>query len=468
MSYRTESDSLGEIRVPESAYYGAQTARALENYSISGMPVHAAMVENYVLLKKAAVAVNQEFGLMDAERGKAIMRAADEVLGGALRDQFVVDAFHSGAGTSFHMNVNEVLAGRANEILTGHRGGKSPVHPNDHINMGQSTNDTFPTVMRMASRRQVPALLDVLENLKEALAGKGEEFKRVVKAGRTHLQDAVPVTLGQEFAAYAETIGQVSDAILTASRTLEELGIGGSAVGTGLNTHPRFRFRIIEEISRYTGIDFRPAADLRASMQSNFPVAFLSATLRILALEVSRICNDLRLLSSGPATGLVEISLPAAQPGSSIMPGKVNPSIPEMVNMVCFQVIGNDTALSWAEGAGQLELNVMMPVMAHNLLQSQQILTNALRILASHCIAGINADVARTRRYAESTTALATVLNPRIGYDRAAEIVKEALSSGKTIVEVARKKSGLSEDELNRLFDITAMTGQRETGDRES
>ncbi len=461
MNYRTERDSLGEIRVPQSAYYGAQTARALENYSISGMRVQAAMIENYVLLKKAAAEVNQEFGLLDVDRSLAIVRAADEIIGGALRDQFVVDAFHSGAGTSFHMNVNEVLAGRANEILTGKRGGKSPVHPNDHVNIGQSTNDTFPTVMRMAARRQVPGLLDALGELGAALASKGVEFRQIVKAGRTHLQDAVPVTLGQEFTAYAETIRQAGEAVMFASQCLDELGIGGSAAGTGLNTHPQFRFRIIEVLSGYTGISFRPAADLRAGMQSNFPVTLLSSALRVLALEVSRMCNDLRLLSSGPATGLKEIDLPAVQPGSSIMPGKVNPSIPEMVNMVCFQVIGNDTAIAWANGAGQLELNVMMPVMAHNLLQSLQILTNALRALTSRCIQGITADAARMRRYAESTTALATALNPRIGYDRAAEIVKEALASGKTIVEVAREKSGLSEDELNRLFDIAAMTGEK-------
>jgi aspartate ammonia-lyase len=461
MEYRTEHDSMGEVRVPAGAYYGAQTARALENYPISGMRVHPVMVENYVLLKKAAAEVLEELGLLDTERSKAIVRAADEVIGGSLRDQFVVDVFHSGAGTSFHMNVNEVLAGRANEILTGKRGGNSPVHPNDHVNMAQSTNDTFPTAMRMAARRQVADLIPVLSGLSDAFAEKGAEFKEVVKAGRTHLQDAVPVTLGQEFVAYAMTLRQASEAVIFAARCLEELGIGGSATGTGLNTHPRFRFRVVEKISLYTGIGFRPAADLRASMQSSSPITLLSSSLRLLALEVSRICNDLRLLSSGPATGLMEISLPAAQAGSSIMPGKINPSIPEMVNMVCFQVIGNDTAVAWAAGAGQLELNVMMPVMAHNLLESLQILTNALQALASRCVRGITADAARCLRYAESSTALATALNLRIGYDRAADIVKEALASGRTIVEVAREKSGLPEEELSRLFDVASMVSDR-------
>jgi aspartate ammonia-lyase len=461
MDYRIEQDSLGEVRVPASAYYGAQTVRALENYPISGMHVNQMLVENYVVLKKAAAEVLEELGLLDAERGKAIVRAADEVIGGSLRDQFVVDAFHSGAGTSFHMNVNEVLAGRANEILTGRRGGNSPVHPNDHVNTGQSTNDTFPTAMHISARREVAKLIHVLNGLSEALAEKGAEFRSVVKAGRTHLQDAVPVTLGQEFAAYATTIRQAGEAVVFAARRLEELGIGGSATGTGLNTHSRFRFRVVEKISLYTGIDFRPASDLRASMQSSLPVAVLSSSLRLLALEVSRICNDLRLLSSGPATGLMEINLPAVQAGSSIMPGKINPSIPEMVNMVCFQVIGNDAAVAWAAGAGQLELNVMMPVMAHNLLESLQILTSALRVLASRCIKGITAETARCLRYAESSTALATALNLRIGYDRAAEIVKEALASGRTIVEVAREKSGLQEEDLRRLFDLTSMVVDR-------
>jgi len=457
MDFRTEHDSMGSVEVPSEAYYGAQTARALDNYSISGLSVHPAMVENYVLLKKAAAEVLQELGLLDHERGQAIVRAAEEILGGALRDQFVVDAFHSGAGTSFHMNVNEVLAGRANEILTGKRGGNSPVHPNDQVNLGQSTNDTFPTAMRMAARRLAARLIHAVRRLGTTLSQKGAEFAEVVKAGRTHLQDAVPVTLGQEFTAYAVAVRQAGDAIASASRLLEELGIGGSAVGTGLNTHPRFRVLVVERISRYTGIGFRPSGDLQASMQSHLPIALLSSALRGLALEISRICNDLRLLSSGPATGLMEIRLPAAQPGSSIMPGKVNPSIPEMVNMVCFQVIGNDTAVAWAAASGQLELNVMMPVMAHNILQSLQIMTRALHALAARCISGITADPRRCRHYAESSAALATGLNPLLGYDRTAEIVKESLASGRTLIEVARQRSGLGEEELMRLFDSASM-----------
>ena len=458
MGYRTEKDSLGEIRVPEEAYYGAQTARAVENYPISGLPVAAAMIENYARLKMAAAETLRELGFLDGDRTRAIVQAAGEIIDGALRDQFVVDAFHSGAGTSFHMNVNEVLAGRANEILSGKRGGSSPVHPNDHVNMGQSTNDTFPTVIRMAARALAAGLEDALGELAGALAEKGVEFRDFVKAGRTHLQDAVPVTLGREFAAYAATVRDAAAAIRTASHGLEELGIGGSAAGTGLNTPPHFRRRVVELISRDTGIDFRCAPDLQASMQSQLPLTLLSAALRSLALELSRICNDLRLLGSGPATGLMEISLPAAQPGSSIMPGKVNPSIPEMTNMVCFQVIGNDTAIAWAAEAGQLELNVMMPLLAHNLIQSLQILTRAVRVLVERCIRGITADPARCRRYAESSSALATVLNPVLGYDRAAGIVAEALASEKTVVEVARVRSGLAEEKLRKLFDVDAMS----------
>jgi len=463
MGNRREKDSLGEMEVPEEAYYGAQTARALENYPISGMRVHTALVESYVLLKKAAAESLMELEMLDAERGQAIVQAAGEVLAGALRDQFVVDAFHSGAGTSLHMNVNEVLAGRANEVLTGRRGGSSPVHPNDHVNMSQSTNDTFPTALRMAARIRVERLVRALRGLEDELARKGEEFGGIVKAGRTHLQDAVPVRLGQEFAAYAVAIRQARVAIVAAAHWLEELPIGGSAVGTGLNTHPQFRYKTIEHIAAATGLDFLPAGDLRAGMQSNFGVALMSACLKVAVLEVSRIANDLRLLASGPATGISEIDLPAVQPGSSIMPGKVNPSIPEMTNMVCFQVIGNDAAVSWASAAGQLELNVMMPVMAHNLLQSIDILTNALDVLAARCVAGITARPERCRRFAESSVALATALNPRIGYDRAAAIVKEALTSGRTVVDVARERSGLSPEELDDLFDVFRMTEPRTT-----
>jgi aspartate ammonia-lyase len=457
MRCRMEKDSLGEIPVPESAYYGAQTARAVENFPISGIPVHSAMVDNYVLLKKAAIEVLRDLDLLDSRRAGAILQAAGEIIAGALRDQFVVDSFHSGAGTTFHMNVNEVLAGRANEILTGIRGGNSPVHPNDHVNMSQSTNDTFPTVMRMAARRLTPALLEVLSQLQDAFEAKAVEFQEVLKSGRTHLQDAVPLTLGQELAAYARTVRQAGETIAAASHAVEELGIGGSAVGTGLNTPPHFGPRVVEKLSQWTGIPFRPAADLRASMQSSLSVGLLSSSLRLLAIEISRICNDLRLLSSGPNTGFREINFPAAQPGSSIMPGKVNPSILEMVNMVCFQVIGNDAAVAWAAGAGQLELNVMMPVMAQNLLQSLQIMTNALRVMAAGCISGMNAEVLRCRRYAESSAALATVLNSYLGYDRTAAIVKEAMESDRTIVEVARERSGIPEADLDRLFDVAAM-----------
>jgi aspartate ammonia-lyase len=461
MEFRIEKDSLGECRVPETAYYGAQTARALENFNISGMRVSEALVENYALLKMLAAEVLHELGLLDEKISKAIAQAAKEVFSGELRDQFPVDVFHSGAGTSFHMNINEVLAGRANEILGAGRGGTSPVHPNDHVNMSQSTNDTFPTVLQIAARKQVENLLRPLRALEDTLAQKGNDFQGVVKAGRTHLQDAVPVTLGQEFAAYAIALGQSRVAIQGACHWLEELGIGGSAAGTGLNAHPQFRFRLIEKIARHTGLDFRPASDMRASMQSPFAVSLLSSCLRSLALELSRIANDLRLLSSGPATGLGEIDLPPVQPGSSIMPGKVNPSIAEMVNMVCFQVIGNDAAIAWAAGAGQLELNVMLPVMAHNILQSIGILSNAIDSFRTRCVAGITARVDRCKRYADASTALATVLNPVIGYDRAAAIVREALSTNRTIVEVARERSGIGEEELEQLFDVYAMAQPR-------
>jgi aspartate ammonia-lyase len=461
MEYRSERDSLGEVKVPAASYYGAATARSLENYPISGLRVHRAMVESYALLKRVAAEALAELGLLDDERARAIAAAAAEVQSGKLRDQFVVDAFHSGAGTSFHMNVNVVLAGRANEILTGRRGGREPVHPNDHVNMSQSTNDTFPTAMRVAARSESERLRTALRGLEDALSAKGKELDGIVKAGRTHLQDAVPVRLGQEFSAYADAISHARAALVAADRWVEELPIGGSAVGTGLNTHPQFRFRVVERLAAETGFPFRPAADLRAGMQSNFPIALLSGALRSAALELLRISNDLRLLASGPATGLAEIELPAVQAGSSIMPGKVNPSMAEMLGMVCFQVLGNDAAVAWAVGAGQLELNVMMPAMAHNLLQSLEVLTNAVGVFTSRCVSGIRADAERCRRYAESSVSLATVLNPRIGYDRAAEIVKEALAQGRTVLEVARERAGLSEEEIQDLFDVAAMTEPR-------
>jgi len=458
MVKRIEKDLLGEKEVPVEAYYGLQTVRALENFPISGLRLHPRMIEAMIMVKKAAALVNTDVGLLKPEIGKAIVAAADEVLNGSLRDQFMVDVYQMGAGTSCNMNVNEVLANRAIECLGGQKGGYAIVHPHDHVNMSQSTNDVFPTATRVAARLLLVELLPVLNNLKTAFTDKAEEFDDILKSGRTHLQDAVPIRLGQEFAAYAATIGKCQERIAVAARSLEELGIGGSAAGTGLNTHPQYRARLVEYLRAWTGIEWRNAPDLREAMQSNLPISETSSALRLLALELIRICNDLRLLASGPTTGFAEIVLPAVQPGSSIMPGKVNPSMAEMLNMVCFQVVGNDLTVSMAVQAGQLELNVMMPVMAHNLHQSIQILTSAVRVFTDRCVAGIVADADRCRRYAESSMALAAALNISLGYARAADVVKRAMRERKTIIDVVREEHLLTETQVAQILDPMKLT----------
>jgi aspartate ammonia-lyase len=430
----------------------------MENFPISGLRKHARMVEAMAMVKKAAAFANAELGLLKPEVSKAIGAAADEVLAGKLRDHFVVDVYQMGAGTAFHMNVNEVLANRAVELLGGKKGDHTIVHPNDHVNMAQSTNDVIPTAMRIASRLLLQELLPVLSDLQAAMGAKAKEFDGVLKSARTHLQDAVPIRLGQEFAAYAVTIGKCRELIAAAAHSLEELGIGGSAAGTGLNTHPKYRFKLVEYLRAWTNINWRNAPDMREAMQSNLPIAEASSALRLLALELTRICNDLRLLASGPTTGFAEIVLPAVQPGSSIMPGKVNPSMAEMLNMVCFQVIGNDLTVAMAVQAGQLELNVMMPVMAYNLHHSIEILKNALRAFIDRCVVGIVADADRCRRYAESSMALATALNTHIGYARAAEVVKRALREQKTIIDVVRDEKLLTEDQIAQILDPIKLT----------
>ena len=458
MAARIEKDSLGQKEVPAEAYYGLQSVRAMENFPISGLKMHPRMVEAIVMVKKAAALANAELGLLKPEVSKAIGAAADEVLAGKLRDQFVVDVYQMGAGTSFNMNANEVLANRAIELLGGKKAEYALVQPNDHVNMAQSTNDVIPTAIRIAARLLLQELLPVLSDLQAALGAKAKEFDGILKSARTHLQDAVPIRLGQEFAAYAVTVGKCRERIAGAARSLEELGIGGSAAGTGMNTHTQYRAKLVAHLRSWTTIDWRTAPDMREAMQSNLPIAEASSALRLLALELTRICNDLRLLTSGPTTGFAEIVLPAVQPGSSIMPGKVNPSMAEMLNMVCFQVIGNDLTVSMAVQAGQLELNVMMPVMAYNLHHSIEILKNALRVFIDRCVVGIVADADRCRRYAESSMALATALNTHIGYARAAEVVKRALREQKTIIDIVRDEKLLTEDQIAQILDPIKLT----------
>jgi aspartate ammonia-lyase len=459
METRSERDPLGLVEVPGDALYGVQTARALQNFPISGLRPLEPFVIAQVWIKKAAALTHLESGRLDATRAQAIIAAADEVLAGQHREQFVVDPYQAGAGTSHNMNVNEVLANRANELLGQPRGAYAPVHPNDHVNMAQSTNDTIPTAIRLAILRQWPALRDALRRVEAALADRAQAFDGIVKAGRTHLQDAMPIRLGQEFAAYAGSMERATRRLADATDYLRDLGIGGSAVGTGVTVEPTYPARMVEHLRTLSGIaTLREGHDRVQLMQSLGDAAGFSAALRLAAIEVSKIASDLRLMASGPRTGLDEIVLPAVQPGSSIMPGKINPSIPEMVNQVCFQAIGCDTTVSLAAEHGQLELNVMMPVIAHNILFAMQILTNALDVFATRCVAGIEANVAMCEYWVERSAALATALMPQIGYAAAAELAKRSVREGVLIRELVRQEQVLPPEQVDAVLDLRRMT----------
>ena len=457
---RKENDFLGEVDVPADAYFGVQTWRAVGNFPISGLRMPSVFNRAAAEIKKAAARTHKELAALDPQVADAIVQAADEVIAGQHEDQFVVDVFQAGAGTSYHMNVNELLANRAAELLGGDRGAYDLVHPNDHVNMGQSTNDVFPTAMRIAALLVLGDLAAELRGLAGAFASKAEEFGDVVKSGRTHLQDAVPVTLGQEFSGYAAAVAECAGHVQEQMGPLCRLGIGGSAAGTGLNTKPGYRERMAEHLSAQTGLALSPSENLFEAMQSMGPFVRASEALRGAAIEIGRICNDLRLLSSGPTTGLAEIRLPAVQPGSSIMPGKVNPVAAECMNMICLQVIGNDAVVAGAAGAGQLELNVMMPVLGYNLLWSIQILANGARMLRTKCVEGIEADPECCAAYLAGTLGLATVLNPVIGYHQAAEVTKLAAAEGKTILEVVLEKGILSKEEFEALVDKSLGRGE--------
>lgn len=457
---RTERDSLGEKEVPEEAYYGIQTQRAVENFPVSGLRADEALIRAYARIKRAAGVVNNDLGKLDDQRAKAIVAAADEILAGQHREHFVVDVFQAGAGTSFNMNVNEVIANRALKLLGKPRGDYSFINPNDHVNYAQSTNDTFPTALHLATLERWSQLLPALENLADALEERGRAFDHVLKAGRTHLQDAVPIRLGQEFHAYGQAIRRSIRICQAAADELCDLAIGGTAAGTGLNAPPGYREKVIEQLRLLTGFPLRSSPDLREAMQSRQAVATMSGALRSLALELTRIANDLRLLTSGPATGLAEIVLPTVQPGSSIMPAKVNPVMAECLNMIAFQVIGNDTAIALAVQAGQLELNVMMPLMAHNLLQSFFILINFLPAFTERGIVGITADEVRCLDYAYRTAALGTVLNPITGYLKAAELIKESLKTGKSIRDLVIEKGILTEEQIDELLNPERLTDE--------
>jgi len=458
MGTRTERDVLGERTVPADAYFGIHTARAMENFAISGLRAHPALIVATAQVKLAAAQANVALGRLSPTVGNAIVAAAREIVGGRLHDQFAVDVYQAGAGTSHNMNVNEVLANRALELLGEPRGRYAVVHPHDHVNMGQSTNDVFPTAMRLAALARMHSLLQAVDGLESALGERARQFDGVIKAGRTHLQDATPIRLGQEFGGYATAIAANQAIIGEARQPLRSLGLGGTAVGTGMNTHPDYRRLVIATLADLTGESLVPAPDPFDAMQSMRPFAVVSGALRTLCLDLIRICSDLRLLASGPRTGLAEISVPAVQAGSSIMPGKANPFMAEMLTMVCFQVIGHDVAIAMAAQAGQLELNVMMPVIAHALLQSLDILAGGIAAFTSRCVVGIQADPERCRRYADETLALVTALSPRIGYDRAAAVATEAWTTGRSVREVAVAQGLLTPAEIGELLDPGRLT----------
>lgn len=453
MPFRVERDSLGTKRVPASAYYGIQTFRAVENFPISGLRLQPEMVRAFALVKKAAAHANAALKQLPRRHAAAITRACNEVLAGRWDAQFVVDVYQAGAGTSFNMNMNEVVANRANELLGAKKGSYRIVRPNDHVNMAQSTNDTFPTAMRLAALMALEPLTEAMEQLEGSLRRKARAFDRIVKAGRTHLQDAVPVRLGREFGAYALALRKAREHLVGTAQALHELNLGGTAVGTGMNARPRYRVLAIQALRRWTGFPVRPAEDMMERTQSLGDFGRLSGSLRVYALEVIRIANDLRLMASGPNTGFGEIDLPAVQPGSSIMPGKVNPSVPEMIDMVGFQVLGHDTTVAVAVQAGQLELNVMMPVVAYNVLQAMHLLTNASRVFALKCVDGIVAHRERCEALALRSLALVTALNPHIGYLNAAKIAKESLRTGKSIRELVLEHGLLGARDAARVLD---------------
>jgi aspartate ammonia-lyase len=458
VQFRVERDPLGEFQVPADAYYGVQTARARDNFPISGFTASDSLIHATVLVKRAAAEANRVLQRLDPRVADAIVAAADEILSGKLRDQFIVDVYQAGAGTSHNMNTNEVLANRAAEILGAPRGVYKRVHPNDHVNMGQSTNDVFPTATRVALALHHHTFVGECRALASSFKKKSAEFADVLKVGRTHLQDAVPITLGQEFGGYAACLDAAADASDAAATALYELNLGATALGTGLNAGDDYSRLAVAAVARLTELPFRPAANRFRVTQSMGDVVAYSGALRRTAVELGKIASDLRLLSMGPRAGLSEIRLPAVQPGSSIMPGKVNPSIPEMVNQVCYQVFGCDTTITMAGEAGQLDLNVMMPVIAWNALHEQRILGNAMKALRERTVDGIEADRQRTRELLDRSTAMATALNPYLGYATTAEIAKASVATGKPIRELVLERGLLSEADLDRILSAEAMT----------
>lgn len=455
--FRTTQDTLGEVKVPIDAYYGPQTQRARDNFPISGLKLPRAFIKAQGLIKWAAARAHLDLGELPPNIGQAIVTAAEEVIEGIWDHEFVVDAFQAGAGTSQNMNVNEVIASRAAELLGDKRGNYKRVHPNDHVNKAQSTNDTIHVAMNLAALDCLEQFLPVLKRFQNTFQKKAETFSHIIKSGRTHLQDAVPMSLGQEFSGYADTLQNQYQRLIQARSALYEIGLGGNAVGTGINANPLYAQKAIQYLAEKTGFPLRPAQGRFMFMQNTHGAIHLSGALKELALHLIKITSDLRLLSSGPRTGLAEIRLPAVQPGSSIMPGKVNPVMLEMMYMVCAQVIGNHEAITIAGLGSQLEINVMMPVIAHNLLQSLTILTHSIDVVEKKCILGIEADEKRCQYWVEQSLSLATALNPLIGYEKAAKIAKKAYQEGKTIIQVAKEETDIDETVLDQTLDPSQL-----------
>jgi fumarate hydratase class II len=454
-AYRQEEDSMGPVKVPKEAYYGSQTQRAADNFFNSGMKPHVAWIHALAAIKYFAARTNEQLGILDAGLADAVMTAAREAMAGRWDDQFVVDLFQTGSGTSTNMNMNEVLASRANEILTGHKGGRTPVHPNDHVNLGQSSNDVMPTAMHVAAAQSlVEKLKPALVGLRDQLIKKAVQFQGIRKIGRTHLQDAVPMYLGDSFSGFARQAELGLERIDAAMPRLTELALGGTAVGSGLNAHEGFAGRVIAGLAEHTGIQFREAVNHFEAQAAQDAMVEISGVLKTISVSFVKISNDIRWMGSGPRCGIGELKLPALQPGSSIMPGKVNPVIPEAVIQCAYQVMGNDTAVSLAGQSGVFELNVTLPLLAHNVLQSIDLLAGAARMLAEKCLEGLVADEQRCEASIEKSLAVVTALVPFIGYDRAAELAKKAYESGKTVRQVAKDAQVLPDGQLDKLLDF--------------
>lgn len=452
MKTRIDVDSLGKVRIPSDAYYGPFTGRAKKQYHVTGLSSHPNLLRAFVMIKRSAAAANMKVKALDRKRGVAIIHACDKILAGNFHDQFVIDSINSGAGTAFNMNSNEVIANVALQRLGKRKGQYQFLHPNDHVNMSQSSNDTFPTAMHVSILFNLKKTIPAIDILVKSLGKKAKQFSAFKKIGRTHLMDALPVTLGSQFAAYATSITKANNAIKSASKELEYVALGGTAVGTGANAPKGYRKIVISELAKISKLSLKPEKDMQYSLQSKFPVANVSSSLRNLAIEINKLSNDIRLMASGPVAGLAEIGIPAVHAGSSIMPGKVNPSLAECMNMVCFNIIGNDSTVSYAAQAGQFELNVMLPVMLKSVLESTDMLNNFVPIFSANLIDGLTANKKKLQENIENSPVIVTLLAPKIGYQKSAELFKESLKSGKTIRELVLSKKLLTEKQMRVLL----------------